>query len=95
MNAPIAKPGVRLRQQPALHLRGELQVAFEGALLAARQVVETKPDQRIGDQPLLFDGIVAGVANSISSFVQSLDGGIHFLEKLNKPGSAWGFHCRN
>jgi hypothetical protein len=95
VNAPIAKPGVRLRQQPALHLRSELQVAFQGTLLVARQVVETEPDQRIGNQPFLFDGIVAGVANAVRSLIHSLDGGIHFLEKLNKPSFVWGFHSRN
>jgi hypothetical protein len=55
---------VHRRQESTLDPGCELEVAFESALLAFRQVVKAEPNERISDQPVSFNWFMRSAAEA-------------------------------
>src|SRR5260370_15598685 len=52
------------RKKGALKARGQGEIAFERALLVLREMVKTETQQRIAQQAVGFDSVMAGFADT-------------------------------
>ena len=84
VDAPILEADVAARQQSALDTGGEFEIALEGALLVAGEVIEAELDEGIREEAISFDAVVAGLADSVGTFVHAMESGIHFTEQIEK-----------
>ncbi len=63
-HVPSIHAHVSFRKQTRLDLRSQFQIALQQALLFRRQAVEAETHQRIGNQFLVFNRIVAVLTDS-------------------------------
>jgi hypothetical protein len=83
-----------LRQECLLNAGRQVQVTFEGVTFFAGEIVEAELDQGIGQQAVVFDGIMASIAEAVSAFVHAREGGIDFLEQRGEGTRCrWGREC--
>jgi len=88
-NAPACWRQTELRQESALNACGQGKVTLQGSLLGARKMVEAEPHQRIGQQALRFDGIVALLTEPECPLIDSVQRRVHSRQQLRK-GSIGG-----
>src|SRR5712664_783824 len=79
-----------LRQESALVAGGQGKIALQGALFIARKMVETEPHQRIGQQALRFDSLVARLAESECSLIDTAQRGVHIRQQLRNRSIGGG-----
>src|SRR6266849_10776133 len=84
VDPPARDAQISRGQQAALDARGQLQIPLERALLAGRQVVKAESNQWIGDQPVLLNRVVAGLADAVGTLLHALERLIHFLQELRE-----------
>jgi hypothetical protein len=73
-----------LRQESALDACGQGKITLQGTLFGARKVVETEPHQRIGQQALRFNGVVALLAEPECSLIDAAQRSVHGRQQLRK-----------
>src|ERR1700728_564320 len=84
VHAPIADVDVGWREQSLLHSRRKLQIPLERALLFAGEVIEAQTEEGIGEQAILFDRIVADVAQAVAAAVHAAQRLFDVVQKLEK-----------
>src|SRR5467141_2094819 len=72
------------RQKSALDACGQGKITLQGTLFGARKMVETEPHQRIGQQALRFNGVVALLAEPECSLIDAAQGGVHSRQQFRK-----------
>ncbi len=80
---PPVDAGLAGRQQSALHARCEIEILFERPHLGGRQVVETHARERVGQQAVRLDRLVAGLAEAVGLGVHPTEGGVDFPQQSN------------
>src|SRR5271157_2641222 len=80
-NLPAIAIQILVRQQAPLDLSSQFQVVLKGIEFLPVHVVEAEPDQRVGDQTLAFDGIVAGLADAERAVLHPLERVIDLFEQ--------------
>ena len=82
----VAREAQRGRRQEPLQNSGrQIEIVLEGMLLRRRQMVETVPEQRIPDQALRLDRLVALLAQTEALLVHALQGRIDFAQEPPDP----------
>src|SRR5216684_1682353 len=89
-DAPAWRCQTKLRQESALDARGQGKVTLQGSLLGTRKMVEAEPHQRIGQQALRFDGIVALLTEPECSLIDTVQRRIHSHQQLRKRSISGG-----
>ena len=72
------------RQESPLDACGQGKITFQGALFGARKMVQTETHQRIGQQALRFNGVVALLAEPKCSLIDAAQRGVHGRQQLRK-----------
>lgn len=85
-DAPSAACQIVAGQESTLHLSGKLEIAFQRIALGPVEVIEAKTHKGIGDETVAFDGVMARLANSVCSRVDSCQSGVDFVEKGVESG---------
>jgi hypothetical protein len=62
-------------------LNSQLQVFGERLLLSCREIAETETHERVGQQSLRFDRVVADFAQPVRTVVHALECRINFLKQ--------------
>jgi hypothetical protein len=91
-HSPTIGGQLGLGKKSSLNLKGQVEVALQGALLGRRQVIETISAERINEKPIGFNRIVTSLANPKRSGLHSLQGGVHFAQQLAdglRIGNSW------
>jgi len=88
-NAPAFRRQAELRQESTLNACGQGKVTLQGSLLGTRKMVEAEPHQRVGQQALCFDGVVALLTEPEGPLIDSAQRRIHGRQQLRK-GSIGG-----
>jgi len=89
-NAPAWRRQTKLRQEPSLDACGQGKVTLQGSLLGTRKMIEAEPHQRIGQQALRFDGIVALLTEPECPLIDSAQRRIHSRQQLRKRSIGGG-----
>ncbi len=84
MNLPSVEAQIVLRKQRELDLGCQLQILLEGTPLVKSEVIEAILDQRIGQEPLRLDRVVAGFAQTIGPVLRSVERRVDVLEQLDQ-----------
>jgi hypothetical protein len=84
VHAPIAEAQIGLGKQAALHPRSEFEIAFERALLLDREISQAQARQRIGNQSLGLNRIVARFAYSVRSVIHPVQRGVNIVQQLDE-----------
>jgi len=74
-------------------LRGQIQVALQGPALGRGEMVQAIPAQRIGEDPVVLDRIVAGLADPEGSVLQPFQGRIDISQQMletRRPATGQG-----
>jgi hypothetical protein len=74
------------REEIALHLGGEIEVALQGLALQRGEMVETVADQRVSKQPVTLYGFVTFLAEAVSAAGHTFERGIDLLEQDTESG---------
>jgi hypothetical protein len=80
-DVPAVVPRLAARQKPRLNLRGQLQILFERALLRGREAAEADADERVGEQALRLDGVVADLAEAVGPVLHPPERRVHLVEQ--------------
>src|SRR5688572_7064908 len=70
IDAPVFRKAVSPRQQPFLDLGGQHQVVLDRIDLLLRQVAQAEPYQRMGQQSLSLDRVMALLAQTIRPLIE-------------------------
>jgi hypothetical protein len=91
---PAAGAQVTWREQFCLELRGEVEVALECVALGFVQVVEAVANERICEQAVFLDGVVALLAEAIGSASHPVEGRVDFAKEGLEVLVMWGVRER-
>ena len=67
-----------------MNLVGKVQIALQSLSLFRRQMVQAIPAQRISEDSLFFNRIVAGLANPVRAVVHLFERQIDLLEQVSQ-----------
>jgi len=73
-------------QQRALNFRREFQVVFERSPFFGVEVVDAEPLKGVRDKAIRFHGIMAGVAQAVTSGLEAGEGLVDFPEERRQLG---------
>ena len=71
---PAGRTKIIRREERPLNLSRKLQIVFQRALLLRGQVVQAQAHQRIGEQPVFFNGLVARFTKPIGANIHAFEG---------------------
>jgi hypothetical protein len=80
VDLPAGGGEIGFGQEGALNAGGQGKIAFEGALLGAGQMVEAETRERVGEQALRLNAVVADFANAEGALLDATEGGVDLLE---------------
>jgi len=80
-DVPAVEADLGPRQQLTLDARREIEILLKSALLARCEVIETELRERIGQQPVWLDRIVARGAQTERAGVHAAESGVNGLEQ--------------
>jgi len=79
---PTVRDQLSFGKESLLNLKGQIQIALQSALLGRRQMVDTVPTERIDQQSIILNRIMASFADAEGAGLHSLQCGVHFTEQL-------------
>ena len=77
---------IRGRKEGALQLGGKVEIALKVVALVPGEMVKAILDERVGQEPVPFDGVMAGFAQAVRASGKAVQGGIHFAQEGGHVG---------